>query len=202
MDGLSSGGGSQPVRAYRPADICRAVGRRVGPHRAASLQGRGAHTATMPQTKVRHMTRIRTRTPEQKEARRRYEAAHRAEINARKRAYDAAHREHVRAQKRVTQKRYREAHKEELKARHNLYRRGVGRETEYKARQKVRYEPVWREVVAAGRQAMTDYLASQSAKVRFHFAEWFSRNRRILGRTDLKLRGRFGVYEVVYDFGI
>ena len=145
----------------------------------------------------------RVRTPEQKEARRRYDAAHRAEINARKRAYDAAHREHVRAQKRVTQKRYREAHKEELKARHNLYRRGVGRDAEYRARQKSRYEPVWREVVAGGRQAIADYLKQQaSAKVRFHFAEWFGRNRRDLGCTNLKLRGCFGVYEVVYDFGI
>ena len=139
----------------------------------------------------------RTRTPAQKEARRRYEAAHRAEINARKRAYNAAHRERVRIQKR-----YREAHKEELKLRHNLYRRGVGREVEYKARLKSRYEPVWREVVAGGRQAITDYLAEQSAKVRFHFAEWFGRNRRALGCAHIKLRGQFCVYEVVTDFGI
>lgn len=142
------------------------------------------------------------RTLEQKEARRRYEAAHRAEINARKRAYDAAHREHVRAQKRVTQKRYREAHKDELKTRHNLYRRGIGRMSEYRARLKSRLEPVWRDVVAAGRSAIETYLENASAKTRFHFAEWFGRNRRELGCADLKLRGAFGVYQVVHDFGI
>lgn len=157
------------------------------------------------------------RTEAQKAARKRYYAEHRDEINlrrraymakrrdainARKRAYDAAHRERVRAQKRAANKRYRDGHKELLKAKHNLYRRGAGRQKEFEARLRARYHGKWRDVCAAGEESIRDYLDRATAKIRVAFAEWFGRVRREIGWQHMKLRGQFGVYFLVHDFGI
>ena len=157
------------------------------------------------------------RTEVQKAARKLYYAAHRDEINARrrasrikrrdkinaqKRAYDAAHRERVREQKRATNKRYRDEHKELLKEKHNLYRRGVGRQKEFEARLRARYVRKWLDACAAGEESIRDYLGKASAKIRVAFAEWFGRTRREIGWAHMKLRGQYGVYQLVHDFGI
>lgn len=157
------------------------------------------------------------RTEAQKAARKRYYAEHRDEINrrrraamakrrdainARKRAYDAAHRERVRAQKRAANKRYRDSHKELLKVKHNLYRRGVGRQKEFEARLRTRYDRRWRDVCDGGEESIRNYLGRATAKIRVAFAEWFGRMRREIGWPHMRLRGQFGVYTLVHDFGI
>lgn len=131
-----------------------------------------------------------------------YREANKDRINAQKRAYNEAHRETVRAQKRKTNAKYRAAHKAEITQRNNLYKKGKGREKDYLYRMRKRLVPKWIGICAEGPKAIQSYLDRSRAKARFHFVEWFTKERASLGLLQWKIRGQYGVFRIVPNFGI